>query len=325
MPRDTAAARRTAIGLALAGAALCGGDRPSDADRYHRPAPACSGGPVAVPRQLSLHLESGAFPGSAAPDVELHVPAGFDASRRPGVLLYVPGWMGCAAAALASQDTPCREGGDPRPAASIAAQVDAARVNAVVIAVELRADMPTGEPGQLSTPGMLRRLLKDVFAEGRDAVGCSIDVEQIDRVVVVAHSGGYQAAAAAISAGDVPQIREVVLLDALYGAQEAFARWVRDAAAGFASSTPEASRLRWVDLYTCCAGTAEPSKALAHTLAPSLAAAGGEVTLDDGTGDLEAPTLDRSVVFKRVPRPHAELPRTYLRAVVEAAGFARLP
>jgi hypothetical protein len=187
----------------------------------------------------------------------VHVPPGFDATRRPGVVVYFHGWNGCAEVALGDDDAPCSDGGDPRVASHLAAQLDATRANALLVAVELRADMPTGEPGQLATLGGLRALLRELFDEHLAAdLGrpCSLEVDALERVVVVAHSGGYQAAAAVLAMGDVPSITEVVLLDALYGADEVFARWVGDA--GF-----DASR-RLVDLYTCCGGTLERSRRL---------------------------------------------------------------
>jgi hypothetical protein len=100
------------------------------------------------------------------------------------------------------------------------------------------------------------------------------------------------------------------LLDALYGADEVFAQFVDDARS-------DASR-RFVDLYTCCAGTLERSRALA-------AAVRGESTLvldDDGAEDVGAAALEHPVVFKRVPRLHEELPSAYFSPVLEAAGFA---
>jgi pimeloyl-ACP methyl ester carboxylesterase len=234
--------------------------------------------------------------------------------------------MGCAEAALQSSDTACGADlgeSEPRTAGRIAEQVDDARVNAIVVAVELRRDMPTGEPGQLATPGDLRLLLHELLSSRLAAtLGCGIEVDGLDRVVVIAHSGGYLAAAAAIEAGDVPQITEVVLLDALYGAEEVFARWIQDDIRGFAARGD--SRLRWIDLYTCCAGTAETSKGLAHLLAAPLLEVGERLDLDDGAGDLSSAALANPVVFKRVPVGHSEVPRTYVRAIVEAAGLAPL-
>jgi len=269
-----------------------------------------------LPQSLFYELRAGAFPGSGRPDVAVHVPDGFDATRRPGVVVYFHGWDGCVQAALGDDDVPCSDGGEVRPASHLAAQLDAARVNAILVAVELRGDMPTGEMGQLATLGGLRALLKELFEEHlAPALGepCSLEVDALDRVVVIAHSGGYRAAATVIAMGDVPSLREVALLDALYGADEVFARWVVD-------GRFDASR-RFVDLYTCCAGTLERSRVLA---ALALEASPRSSLDDDGDADLGTAELARPFVFKRVPLPHGELPAAYVRPLLETAGFAPL-
>jgi hypothetical protein len=280
-------------------------------------ATACEGARPPLPRSIFYDLRAGAFPGSGRPDVAVHVPPGFDATSRPGVVVYFHGWSTCVEAALADGDVSCVDGGEPRGPSHLAAQLDDAEVNAVLVAVELRADQATGEPGQLATFGGLRALLRELFDEHLSAAlgagegACPLEVDGLDRVVVVAHSGGYQAAAAAVAMGEVPAVHEVVLLDALYGADDVFARWVAEAQF-------DASR-RFVDLYTCCGGTLERSRtlaALAEDVSPGL------VEDDDGDGELRARTLARPLAFKRVPRLHTELPGAYFRAVVGAAGFA---
>jgi hypothetical protein len=203
--------------------------------------------------------------------------------------------------------------------------MDAARVNALLVALELRVDSPTGEPGELSAPGGLRTLLRELFVEHlAEPLGCTLDVDALDRVVVVAHSGGYQAAASAIELGDVPAIAEVDLLDALYGADDQFARWIRGHAERFDRRVVRP--VRFVDLYTCCGGTTDRSRAMSLLASGVLSSAGLSRALhdDDGDGDLDALALAQPVVFKRVPRAHADLPRAYLRALAEAAGFARI-
>ncbi len=308
---------RGALLLLIPGSSMLAGDVGWASPPRTADASACEGDRPPLPQSLLYPLRAGAFPGSGRPDVGVHVPPGFDATRRPGVVVYFHGWNGCVQAALGDDDLPCSDVGDPRPASHLAAQLDAARVNAILVAVELRADLPTGEPGQLATLGGLRALLRELFDEHLNAAlghPCALDVDALDRVVIVAHSGGYQAAATVLGMGDVPAITEVVLLDALYGADEVFTRWVADARF-------DASR-RLVDLYTCCGGTLERSRALAG-LARETATA--EVFDDDG-GDSEptSAALALPLVFERVPRPHGDLPAAYLRPILEAAGFAPL-
>jgi hypothetical protein len=297
---------------------------------------ACEGDRPGLPETLFFHLENAAFRDSGHPDVAVHVPPGFDATRRPGLLVYFHGWQGCVQAAMGDGDVPCREGGDPRAGSAIAAQVDQAGVNALAVAIELRPDMPSGEPGNLAVPGAFHELLRELLTEKlAPYVGCGIEVDGLDRVVVVAHSGGYQAAANVLSVGDVPQIREVVLLDALYGAQDVFLRWMRDGLEEDTESLAGPSR-RFVDIFTCCAGTAEASRIMAKEasrassdatlLAPTADDAIADALptiLDESDRELDTAGLARRWLFKRVPDPHEALPRMYFAIIAQSVGFER--
>jgi hypothetical protein len=287
---------------------------------------ACEGGPAPVAAALEYELRGGAFPGSQPPDVAVHIPPGFDATRRPGLVLYFHGWQGCVRAALSATDVACGDDGAPRAGADLIAQIDASRINALLVAVEVRADALTGEPGQLAMPGGARSLLQELFAEKLAApLGCTLGPDALDRIVVVAHSGGYQAAASVLEAGDLPRISKVELLDALYGGQDIFARWIADDAARFDSQLSDG--LRFIDLYTCCAGTLSSSRSMARRAKDILgsAALAQGVREDDSGSDLDEKDLAAPVLFKRVSRAHADLPRAYVRALLEAAGFARMP
>ncbi len=280
--------------------------------RRHRasvePIGACEGSRPSPPQALYFTLRSAAFPGSSHPDAAVHVPPGFDATRSPGAVLFFHGWRSCVAAALGDEDAPCEDGGDPRPASQLARQIDDARVNALLVAVELRVDAASGEPGELAAPGGARTMLREILGDLRSTLGCALEVDAIDRILVVAHSGGYQAAASLLAFGDLPQVSELILLDAMYGADEVFRSWL-------------AGGHRFVDLYTCCGGTLERSRALAAAARGCAARPWFE---DDGDGELDANALARPVVFKRVGAAHGDLPRAYMRVLLENAGFSRI-
>jgi hypothetical protein len=324
---------RASLLAALAVAAIASLDAPllprsaraSRPARAVAPVTACEGARDALPEALFYELRAGAFPGSAHPDVAVHVPPGFDATRRAGLVIYFHGWQGCVAASLSADDEPCTDAGVARPGANLASAIDSARVNALVVAVELRSDLPTGEPGRLAMPGGLRDLLRELFSEHlAQPLGCTLEVDALDRVVLVAHSGGYQGAAGALALGDVPRITEVDLLDALYGGDDVFSRWIGSQARRFDPRVNDP--LRFVDLYTCCGGTTGGSRALAERARASLSAAGvaGALSDDDVETPIEASALAHGVVFKRVPGPHGDLPRAYLGQLVQAAGFAHI-
>lgn len=242
-----------------------------------------------------------AFDDVEAPAVAVHVPQGFDAGRGPGVVLYFHGWNGCVRVALADEDAPCVEDGPDRTASALAAQLDASGVNAMLVAIELRPDIASGDPGRLLEPGRVRALLQEIFVEHLAMpLGRTIDVDALGPTMVVAHSGGYQAAAATLAVGGI-RIDDVVLLDALYGADDVFASAVRRG-------------VRFLDLYTCCGGTDGHSRTLAALV---QGATRRDVSIDDGDADLDPTTLTHTVFFKRVPAAHALLPQLYARVVFE--------
>jgi hypothetical protein len=323
-PASAAAAVALALGAVLVDSAPVRRDAiPAGSSAGMAARTACEGQRPALPPALFFELRSGAFPGSGHPDVAVHVPPGFDATRRPGLVLYLHGWHGCAAAALSSAEDAC---GDAGAGVDLASQVDAAGINALLVALETRFALPTGEPGQLAMPGLGRDLLRELFSEHlADPLGCDIPVDAIDRVAIIAHSGGYQAAAGLLALGDLPHVAEVVLLDALYGADNVFAGWIQDRSRRLDPRADDA--VRFVDLYTCCGGTADASRNLARRTRDVLSrAAMAHAMFDDDSDDeLLASMLQHPVVFKRVPLPHSALPGAYVRAVVESAGFARIP
>jgi hypothetical protein len=297
---------------------------PQRTSRSIAPRSACEGARGALPEVLFYELAAGAFPGSARPDVAVHVPQGFDGTRRPGVVVYFHGWQGCVAAALSGEDTPCIDGGTMHPGIDLGSSIDAAGVNALVVAVELRAEMPTGEPGKLAMPAGLRDLFRELFDRMAEPLGCRLDVDALDRVVLVAHSGGYQALAGALALGDVPRVTEVDLLDSLYGADDVFLRWIESQAPRFDPRVSDP--LRFVDLYTCCGGTADKSQALAQRVTDSFVPAGlGETLfLGDVAALPDAFALAHGVVFQRVAEAHSDLPHAYFSELVRAAGFAHI-
>jgi hypothetical protein len=219
---------------------------------------------------------------------------------------------------MTADPTDCRQGGLRRAGSNLAGQIDDARVNALLVAIELRVDMATGDPGALARPAGLHEALHELLGERlTPTIGCPLDIEALGRVVLIAHSGGYQAAAAVLARGDLPQITEVVLFDALYGADDVFARWVMDDIDGFMRPSP---RLRFVDLYTCCAGTAERSLELFQRLR--------RVNRQTRGGDSVGASTKEStpgLVFRRVPDAHDALPNRYAREIIEGAGFEPLP
>ena len=78
---------------------------------------------------------------------------------------------------------------------------------------------------------------------------------------------------------------------------------------------------RFVDLYTCCGGTLERSRAMAVAASQRGAAAHRSSMTTTAVGvELDRAALAFPVVFARVPEPHEDLPRARFRALWKPRG-----
>lgn len=281
---------------------------------------------VSTPPVLLFNLRAAPFPNSGHPDVAVHVPPGFDSYTRPGLIVFFHGFDNCVVNVVGSVDTECTPGGPVRGALHLIDQLNAARVNAILVAVELRFDMATGDPGQLTKAGDFGALLRELFTEHMATVlGRTLDVPDFDRIVVGTHSGGYQATAMALEHGQVPQIREVDLYDSLYGETAIFDGWMQTNAARFDTSRPDG--LRWADVYTSGGGTAADSRTMASSAGAWLRGAGlgGSMYDDDTTATMAPADYGHPVLFKLSGLAHGEVPKYYFQRLTQAAGFAAIP
>jgi hypothetical protein len=280
----------------------------------------------AIPPLLLFDLRAGAFPDAGHPDVAVHVPRGFDPWNHPGLVVFFHGFDNCVKNVVGSVDTECTPDAGARDALHLSDQLDAARVNAILVAVELPYDASTGAAGQLAKPGDFHALLHELFTEHMDALlGRALDVADFDPIVVATHSGGYEAAAMAISVGQVPQIREVDLFDSLYGDTAIFDTWVHANEGRFAPQRTDG--LRFMNVYTQNGGTEPNSRAMEANVAEWLGDAGlSSSLLDDNVTDtLEAGAFAHPVIFKLTSLPHGDVPKVYFQIFASHAGFTPLP
>lgn len=119
---------------------------------------------------------------------------------------------------------------DVRDRQQIPAQLDASGLNAVLVAPQFAVDALDSSSGRFATPGFFR----DFLDEAADRIGTWRKSPQLTRklqqskIILVAYSGGYNAAADALRVGGAgKRIKGVVLLDALYGQERAFADFIQ--------------------------------------------------------------------------------------------------
>src|SRR5438034_376678 len=112
---------------------------------------------------------------------------------KRAALLSLVTLLGCSAPVEETLDAP----------AELDAKADGTHKNALFLAPELAFDRASSAAGKLGDEGGLRALVAEALAKLGDDVG-GATVDSIGSLVVVSHSGGYQAAAAIAVRGGVP-------------------------------------------------------------------------------------------------------------------------
>ncbi len=167
---------------------------------------------------------------------------------------------------------------------------------AVLVVPQLATNAHDSSAGKLERNGGLARLLLSVrkrLVVDVPAAGLKGD-GGLGTIVVAGHSGGFQGAACAVSAGGVP-IRAVALFDAMYGFSARFARWLADA--------PKERRL----VHVFRPG---PGNAMVVSWTGKLrgALAYHKLAITDRSGGRYAP-FDTPALFLETTAPHSDVPR----------------
>ncbi len=226
----------------------------------------------------TLTLPTQAFPHSGHPGVLVHVPPGVE-DDDPRVTVYFHG-----------------HNTNITRMASLLAAFDLATKPSVLVIPQLRWSEANGDAGALGKVNGLRTLLADVLAQ---TPGLADWTTTVLEATVMAHSGGYVAAAAAVRHGGV-FIGDVGLFDSLYGYTADFARFASDHATK-----------RFVNLYG--ESTRAQSEVLARVLGESMPA--GTTVLDKvGATGLAIVGAARAATV-RTHIAHSDIPKTCIAAM----------
>jgi hypothetical protein len=122
----------------------------------------------------------------------------------------------------------------------VPAQVTASGMNAVLVAPQLALNAADSSAGKFWEPGAFGRFLGEAAQALAKLHGDPRSVRTFASmpIIIVAYSGGYQAAAWCATRGGIKnRLRGVVLLDALYGELDKFASWIAADRSAFFVST----------------------------------------------------------------------------------------
>jgi pimeloyl-ACP methyl ester carboxylesterase len=135
---------------------------------------------------------------------------------------------------------------DVRDRQQLPQQLAQSGLNAILLAPQLAVDAKDSSAGHFWDAGFFARFLDEAAEQAEQLKNDNRMRESLSHapVILVAYSGGYQAASYALDRGGVDdRIKGVILIDALYGQEEKFSSWIRahgDQAFFFSSYTEPA-------------------------------------------------------------------------------------
>jgi len=224
--------------------------------------------------------------------VLLHIPKGFDVKKPSVMIVFFHGH-----GATLKRDVLRRQ--------RVPAQITASGANAVLVAPQFAVDARDSSAGKFWRPGAFGQFIGEAAQALARLHGNPRSVRTFASmpIILVAYSGGYQAAAwSAARGGLMNRVRGVILLDALYGELDKFASWIsRDRSAFFVSTYLGSTEAKNAKLEQVLAAH---QVAFRTELAPRLAP--GSVTIFPGGEDVKHRDL---VTHAWVEYPVADLLR----------------
>lgn len=266
---------------------------------------------------VPLRLRSAAFPELPVPGALVYVPEGIDRERPLDVVVFLHGWNGCAAAVASPVAIPCRPRGPRRGALDLVGQFRASRRAAVLVIPQLALERQTGDGGNLDRADGFRAFLQEALDGIAPQVGPR-SVDALGRVIVAAHSGGYESALLILKHGGVA-VDELAFFDAFYGGTWQVTGWLKQSL-----EDPTLGR-RFVSVYggsAAGAGTRE----MQRLLRPALVAAGREdiVRARTAPGRITLDEASATIALVHTPGDHQQTVRWNLATVLRGADLAEV-
>lgn len=202
-----------------------------------------------------LQLKHGAFSPPGVPNAVVHAGPAFEPTGPIDVLIFLHGFRGCARAQVASSPRPCGAA-EAVPGRHLGDIHRDAGTNTLLVVPQLKLMQRDGSPGRFARRGGFTAFLDELLNEGLSQQLGPRARARVRTVALLAHSAGYRAALAILESGDEAHlVRDVVLLDALYGGAPRFAAWLLDG-----------ERRRLISLHAGRGKTARFSQVLARRL-----------------------------------------------------------
>ena len=263
----------------------------------------------------SAELRSAAFRTPGAPSVIVHAPPGFDPRAPLHLVVFLHGYNGCVNVLMGQGPSRCKPNAPERDGWDLGRYHDAADTNTLFVVPQLALAQRNGAPGAFGRRGGFSAFLEELLSETlAQRLGGRRKLRDIASLTLVAHSAGYQAALAIAELGGVrAQLKAIVLLDALYGETDRYARVIE---------TLQPRGLRFVSVYLARGKPRTESQRLYRRLSRTLK---GSVAQVDDAAELARAVATRAIVLGPGQPPHRLLPEKHLTELLRALGQVFLP
>jgi hypothetical protein len=155
--------------------------------------------------------------------VLVHIPENFDV-QKPGVIVVFFHGNG----ATLERDVRDRQ--------LVPQQISDSGVNAVLLAPQMAVDAADSSAGKFWQPGGFKRFMDESVANLAHLYGDPAAARAFEKmpIVIVGYSGGFLPTAWSLEVGGISdRVRGVILLDAIYGELDKFAKWIENHHNGF--------------------------------------------------------------------------------------------
>ena len=253
------------------------------------------------------------------PSVLIHLMKGFKKSGPLNLVVYFHGIMNCIESTVEAKAGACKGGGGT--AHGIINHADASSANAVLIALEMAHKKNNTDTGHLAEDGYFGQIIDEVLPKIGALAGRNYSRDDLGKVVLASHSGGYAAVGDVLAHGGM-EIAGVLLFDSLYSNPKKTGPKERACYDKYLTWAKSHTDGKLAIVYTKNGGTLANSQALAADVTAAVGA--GSVfdkrTLPDAKA-MKSAGLNKPFVFVKSGFVHDDSVRFWLQSFLQHAGL----
>jgi len=271
-------------------------------------------------KQYSFTLKNQAFPSSGKPGALVYFPTKFNKDNPLNIVVYIHGWHNCISNCIldVGKGVNCTPSGAKRISYGLIKQIESADPTSLLLLPEVQYDQPSSDPGLLGKNNGFLNFMNDLFDQLTPIIGKK-SLSDVNHIMVFSHSGGYVALSAIATIGGVPQVREIILLDSLYGNFDRYDQFVKQNLAKFGDGS---AKYRLGNIYTDNGGTYANSVAEASRISKMIEASNVSKSIflyDNTYGTLTPDDFKKHpIIVKRSSLAHDGVPTYYISRFITA-------